>query len=138
MKDIVLVISLLLMVGLSVMVVRFAQKADKAGKGLEEERYSRMVAEETLQKNDAKLTILQELLKEDRNKMAKIEDVLDQEKNVNSDLKRQYDELTQAKAGLEDKLQTVLKEKAAAVAALAQAQPPAPAKGGAAASVGNH
>ena len=31
MKDIVLVISLLLAVGLSVFVVRFAEKADKAG-----------------------------------------------------------------------------------------------------------
>jgi len=60
MKDIFLVISLLLAVGLSVIVVRFAEKADRAGKNLEEERYSRMVAEETLQKNDAKLMTLQE------------------------------------------------------------------------------
>ncbi len=75
-------------------VVRFAQKADKAGKNLEEERYSRMVAEETLQKNDAKLTTFQEQLKDEQDKMAKIEDILDQEKSVNSDLKKQYDELT--------------------------------------------
>lgn len=113
MKDIILVISLLLMVGLSVMVVRFAQKADKAGKNLEEERYSRMVAEETLQKNDAKLATLQQAVQEDQNKIAKIEDILDQEKGVNSDLKKQYDELVQAKANLEDKLQAALKEKAA-------------------------
>ncbi len=117
MKDIILVISLLLMVGLSVMVVRFAQKADKAGKNLEEERYSRMVAEETLQKNDAKLATLGQAVKEDQDKIAKIEDILDQEKTVNSDLKKQYDELVQAKANLEDKLQTALKEKAALQAA---------------------
>ena len=85
MKDVVLIISLLLMVGLAVGVVRFAQKADKAGKSLEEERYSRMVAEETLQKNDAKLATLQEAVQENKNKMAKIEDILDQEKTVNSD-----------------------------------------------------
>ena len=129
MKDTILVISLLLMVGLSVMVVRFAQKADKTGKSLQEERYSRMVAEETLQKNDAKLAALQEAVQENQNKMAKIEDILDQEKTINSDLKKQYDELTQAKAGLEDKLQTALKEKAAAVAALQAKAPPVPAKG---------
>ena len=130
MKDIVLVISLLLAVGSSVMLVRFAQKADKTGKNLEEERYSRMVAEETLQKNDAKLTTLQELLKEDQDKMAKIEDVLDQEKNVNLDLKKQYDALTETKANLENKLQVALQGKAVAVAALQnKAQPPAPAKG---------
>ena len=127
MKDIVLVISLLLAVGLSLMVVRFAQKADKSGKNLEEERYSRMVAEETLQKNDAKLTTLQELLKEDQNKMTKIEDILDQEKNVNLDLKKQYDELTASKTNLENKLQTMLQEKAATVSQ-AKAQS-APAKG---------
>jgi hypothetical protein len=130
MKDIILVISLLVAVGLSVFVVRFAQKADKAGKTLEEERYSRMVAEETLQKNAAKLTTLQMQVKEDQDKMGKIVDILDQEKGVNSNLKKQYDQLTEAKANLESKLETVLQQKAQAVAALqaqAQVQPPAPA-----------
>ena len=128
MKDIILVISLLLAIGLSVFVVRFAQKADKAGKSLEEERYSRMVAEETLQKNDAKLTTLQVEVKEDQDKMGKIVDILEQEKGVNSNLKKQYDELTQAKADLEAKLETVLQQKAQAVAALqAQVQPAVPA-----------
>ncbi len=124
MKDIILVISLLLAVGLSAGVIRFAQKADKAGKNLEEERYSRMVAEETLQKNDAKLATLQQAVQEDQNKIAKIEDILDQEKGVNSDLKKRYDELTKAKADLENKLHTVLQEKGAAAAAL-QAKTPA-------------
>src|SRR5665213_1863029 len=101
MKDIILVISLLVAVGLSVVVIRFAEKADKAGKSLEEERYSRMVAEETLQKNDAKLTTFQEELKEDQDKMSKIQDILEQEKGVNADLKKQYDELTASKADLE-------------------------------------
>jgi predicted nuclease with TOPRIM domain len=93
MRDIILVISILVSVGLLVVVVNIAQKADKAGKNLEEERYSRMVAEETLQKNNAKLTTYQEELKEDQGKMAKIADVLEQEKGVNSDLKKRYDEL---------------------------------------------
>src|SRR5580698_10293155 len=97
MKDVFLVISILAAVGLSVVVVRFAEKADKAGKNLEEERYSRMVAEETLQKNDAKLTTLQEALKEDQDKVSKIENILDQEKGVNADLKKQYDQLTKLK-----------------------------------------
>ena len=122
MKDIVLVISLLLAVGSSVMLVRFAQKADKTGKNLEEERYSRMVAEETLQKNDAKLATLQEAVQENQSKMAKIEDVLDQEKTVNADLKKQYDELAKAKADLENKLQAALKEKAAVVEPTAAGQ----------------
>jgi hypothetical protein len=68
MKDIILVIVLLIMVGLSVLVVRFGEKADKASKNLEEERYSRMVAEETLQKNAAKLTTLFSQLKDEQDK----------------------------------------------------------------------
>ncbi len=47
----------------SVVVIRFAEKADRAGKNLEEERYSRMVAEETLQKNNAKLMTLPGIIK---------------------------------------------------------------------------
>ena len=121
MKDIILVISLLIAVGLMVVVVRFAQKADKAGKNLEEERYSRMVAEETLQKNGSKLSALQEAIKEDHSKMNKIEDILDQEKSVNADLKKQFDALTQSKADLEAKLQLALQDKAKAEASL-QAQ----------------
>ena len=122
MKDIILAISLLLVFGLLVVVVHFAQKADKAGKNLEEERYSRMVAEETLQKNDAKLITYQEELKENKDKMAKIEDILDQEKGVNTDLKKQYDDLSEIKADLEAKLKTALQEKSVAVAALSQNQ----------------
>ena len=111
MKDIILVVSVLLALGLSVVVFRFAEKATKAGKSLEEERYSRMVAEETLQKNDAKLNNLQQSLKEDHDKMVKIQDILDQEKGVNSDLKKQFDGLKQAKADLEAKLQKAQQEK---------------------------
>jgi DNA repair exonuclease SbcCD ATPase subunit len=125
MKDIFLVISLLLALGLSVVVVRFAQKADKAGKTLEEERYSRMVAEETLQKNEAKIASFQQALNEDQEKMKKIEDILSQEKIVNVNLKKQYEQLEQAKVDLENKLQTVLQQKAAQAAAL-QAQTAAP------------
>jgi chromosome segregation ATPase len=106
------------------MVVRYAQKADKFSKSLEEERYSRMVAEETLQKNDAKLTTYQEQLKDTQDKISKITDVLEQEKGLNSDLKKQYDELTESKAKLEMKLAAAIQEKAVAVAAL-QAQPAA-------------
>ena len=134
MKDIILVITLLMVVSLSVGVVHFAEKANKVTKNLEEERYSRMVAEETLQKNDAKLTTYQEELKEDQGKIAKIADVLEQEKGVNSDLKKQYDELMENKADLEAKLKSVLKEKASAESALKsqtqaeeKAQPSAPA-----------
>ncbi|MDE2222969.1 MAG: hypothetical protein KGK03_07845 [Candidatus Omnitrophica bacterium] len=100
------------------MVVQLSQKADKASKSLEEERYSRMVAEETLQKNDAKLVTFQQELKDTQDKMANILTTLKQEKTINSDLKKKYDELNQTKAGLEAQLQSALKDKAAAMTAL--------------------
>ncbi len=126
MKDIILVVVLLVMVSLLVLVVYLGGKANKATKSLEEERYSRMVAEETLQKNAAKMTTLSSQLKDDQDKMAKIEDILDQEKGVNTDLKKQYDALAQAKTDLEAKLLLALQEKAK-LAAQVKAQQPQPA-----------
>jgi len=64
-----------------------------------------------LQKNSAKLTTLFSQLRDEKEKMSKIEDILDQEKSVNTDLKKQYDELAQAKSDLEAKLQAALEEK---------------------------
>jgi septal ring factor EnvC (AmiA/AmiB activator) len=134
MKDIILVIVLLITVGLAVLAVRFHEKADKASKNLDEERYSRMVAEETLQKNSAKLTTLFSQLKDEKQRMAKIEDILDQEKSVNTDLKKQYDELAQSKSDLEAKLQAAQQVLAAQQALAAQAASQSASTQGAAAA----
>lgn len=108
MKDIILVIAVLLALSLTVVVVRFSEKATKASKSLEEERYSRMVAEETLQKNAAKLATLEAQVKAAEGKMLKIQDVLAQEKDVNADLKQQYERLAQTKAELEEKVRSTI------------------------------
>ncbi len=114
MKDIVLVVVIFISLALSFMVVRFNEKATKAVKTLEEERYSRMVAEESLQKNSSKINALEDKLKSATDKMAKIEDILEQEKGVNQDLKNQYEKLSELKAELESKLQATIAEAAAA------------------------
>lgn len=115
MKDIILVLAVLLSIGLTVVVVRFNEKSTKAIKNLEEERYSRMVAEESLQKGAAKLATLEAQLKSAESKMSKIQDVLEQEKDVNVDLKKQYEKLAQTKSELEEKVKLALEEKAKAV-----------------------
>ncbi|MDE2231911.1 MAG: hypothetical protein KGJ95_07620 [Candidatus Omnitrophica bacterium] len=131
MKDTILIISVLVAIALLLGVVQLAQKADKASKSLQEERYSRMVAEETLQKNEAKLVTFQQELRDANDKMAQIQDAMNQEKTTNLDLKKKYDALSQAKTVLEAKLQAALQVKAtaaqAAQAVAGQAQPPAPA-----------
>ena len=88
-KDVVVVILGLLVVGLSIFLARSLEKEHRALKGLEEERYSRMVAEESLQKNAAKLSA---------------------EKGVNADLKKQYAQLAEAKEALEAKHFNIVEE----------------------------
>ena len=112
-KDVVLVILGLLVVGLSVFLARSLEQERRAVKGLEEERYSRMVAEESLQKNAAKLSTMQEQIKSTSDKMAKIQDIVDQEKGVNADLKKQYAQLAEAKEALEAKVKAAVQEQKA-------------------------
>ncbi len=113
MKDIILVVMILLSIFLSVMVMRFNDKATKVGKNLDEERYSRMVAEQSLLKNTEKLASIERQLKTATDKMSKVQDILDQEKNVNQELKDQYEKLSKTKAELEDKLQETIRQQAA-------------------------
>ncbi len=122
MKDILLVVSILVSIALTVVVVRFNEKATKAGKNLEEERYSRMVAEESLQKSAAKLATLEAKLKSADSKMTKIQDILEQEKDVNADLKQQYEKLAETKADLELKVKAALEAQAQAQAVVANAE----------------
>ena len=124
-KDVLLVICGLMTIGAVTLAVYSFEKGYKLSKSLEEERYGRMVAEESSQKSAAKLAALDNQLKSTQDKMAKFKDILDQEKGVNQDLKNQYEQLVQAKEGLESKLKAALEEKAAAV--LQQAAQPAAA-----------
>ncbi len=106
-KDIFLVILVLVLVGLLVWLVVVSERANKATKSLEEERYSCMSTEESLQRNAAKLVILQAKLKMANQKMLKIQDVVEQQKAVNIDLQKQYDDLNKIKTDLEAKLKAL-------------------------------
>lgn len=121
MKDIVLVVLILLTLGLSVLLIRFHEKALKADKKLEEERYTRVIAEEQVQKNNAKIASYEAQLKVATNRMERIEDILKQEKDVNEDLKRQYDKLSQTKNELEGKLQQAIDQAQTAMASAQEA-----------------
>lgn len=87
------------------------EKQNKLGKSLEEEKYGRLVAEESSQKSAAKLAALEVQLRSAEDKMSKVKDVLDQEKGVNSDLKSQYEKLEQAKTELENKVKELAQQK---------------------------
>ena len=74
-KDIFLVILSFALLGLLAAVFLMSEKTSKARKNLEEERYSRMVAEESLQKNAAKLSTLEAQLKAANVKMMRIKSI---------------------------------------------------------------
>ena len=110
-KDIFLVVLVLICVGLVVALVSILEKANKVNKSLDEERYSRMVAEESLQKNSAKLSTLEAQLKNANERISKVQDLIDHQKAANVDLKKQLQELSDLKADLEGKLKVALEEK---------------------------
>ena len=112
-KDVLLIIFIAVTVGALVLAFIAFEKIGKLSKSLEEERYSRMVAEESSQKSAAKMASIENQLKSSSDKMAKLKDIIDQEKGVNEELKNQFDNLAQTKAVLESKLRATLEEKAA-------------------------
>ncbi len=110
-KDVLLIAcAFVTAVSIAVAVITF-EKQHKLSKTLEEERYSRIVAEESSQKSAAKVTAIENQLRTATEKVAKLKDVLDQEKGVNEDLKNQYEQLVQAKTALEEKLRSAVEEK---------------------------
>ncbi|MBI4308876.1 MAG: hypothetical protein HY591_00945 [Candidatus Omnitrophica bacterium] len=124
-KHLVLVICGLITAGAVILAFYAFEKGHKLSKSLEEERYSRMVAEESSQKSAAKLAALDNQLKSTQDKMAKLKDILDQEKEVNQDLKIQYEQLVQAKEVLESRLKTAMEEKSVEAEQQAAVPPPA-------------
>ena len=115
-KDILLVVCALITAGAIACAVYVFEKQVKLAKSLEEERYGRMVAEESSQKSAAKVAVLENQMKTADAKMVKLKDILDQEKGVNADLKSQYEYLERMKADLESKLKSTLEEKVAVAA----------------------
>ena len=111
MKDILFIVTLVVAIGASVVLVRNHQEKSKMERSLQQERYSRLVAEENFEKNESKIKQLDLDLKLSQEKIVKIQRILDEEKNVNEDLKTQYEKLTSAKSELENKLKEAIETK---------------------------
>ncbi len=110
-NTLLIVITSVITVGALLVAFFSFEKQNKLGKSLAEEKYSRMVAEESSQKSAAKLASLEVQLRSAEDRMTKVKDVLDQEKGVNSDLKNQYEKLQEAKADLESKVRELAAQK---------------------------
>lgn len=110
-NSLLIVIASVVTVGALMVAFIAIEKQNKLGKNLEEQKYGRMVAEESSQKSAAKLAALEVQLRSAEDRMTKVKDVLDQEKGVNSDLKDQYEKLEEAKANLESKVKELAAQK---------------------------
>ena len=88
---------------------RYNQEALNAQKELNQERYNRMIAEENLQKADAKIKLLQSDIARSEDKLKSVENILDETKTVNSDLKARIDKATEIKQDLENKIKELEK-----------------------------
>jgi septal ring factor EnvC (AmiA/AmiB activator) len=104
MKDVFLVVLGIICAGLIAVLIWISQKDEKISKHLDEERFGRMVAEESLQKSAAKLSTLEVQLKSANDKLGKVENLIEQQKSANADLQKQYEELSRIKAELEAKI----------------------------------
>ena len=105
MKNKILTVAVVLTIGACLMAISATRSSAKVQEILDQERYSRMTAEEKLEKASAKLTSLQSQLNDANNKIQGIQAVLDQGRSSNADLKAQLESVTKLKASLERKIE---------------------------------
>lgn len=104
MKNKILVVSVVLTIGACLMAISSTNRASRVQQGLDQERYNRMIAEEKLEKANAKLSSLQTELDTAKSKIQGIQAVLDQGKSTTADLKAQLESVTKLKESLERKM----------------------------------
>lgn len=112
MKDTVLVVSIILMIGCCAMAISSNQTAGRVQQDLEQERYQRIVAEENLYQANMKLTSSEVELTAARTKIETIQNILKEGKDQSSDLKVQLDSLTRTRQDLEKKIEDLKVEQA--------------------------
>jgi chromosome segregation ATPase len=113
---------ILLVTGVSVfLVVRYYKENRDVSKILDQERYSRMVAEEELQKGEYRINKLEADLQTTQVKLSKLQENLDKERETKAELKAKLDSLSSTRESLEKNLQDAL-NKQAALEALGKAE----------------
>ena len=108
MKNRILILVAVLAVGGLVMGVIADRTVDQTRKELERERYNRMVAEEKLEKVNAKIRSLEGETINAQNQTQSIQTVLEEEKNANDKLRKELEKMTKLKEVLEEQLKNAL------------------------------
>lgn len=84
--------------------VRYSRDANYAYEELNAERYTRMLAEEDLQKANTRLSTLEAELKRAQDKAGQMEEILEKTKAVNEDLKARLDKAAEIKESLDKRI----------------------------------
>ena len=84
--------------------IRFSSVVDNAQKDLNQERYSRMVAEESLEKANNRINSLEADLVRTQNTMKGIEGLIKETKGINEDLKNQLEKSSRINEELDKKI----------------------------------
>lgn len=104
-----LVIALAAVVALlsCLLAARYNTSASKAKLELDQERYNRMTAEESLEKVNSKASALENDLRTSEAKFKSLETLLKQTVTINDDLKSQINKVNQVKEALDKKMQEI-------------------------------
>lgn len=107
MKNLLIFFAIVIGISGTTLAYSYYQRADKAKGNLDEERYLRMTAEESLSHAEAKATSLESELARVQKKMQTFEKSIEQLKSTNDSLRTQLDRALESNKVLEDKLKQV-------------------------------
>jgi len=101
-KDKILILTVILSIGCLAIAVIASQKVNRNQQDLVQERYKRMVAEESLQKAQTKVKILRNDIVNVQNQVQGLQTILEKEKTLSSDLRTELEKLDKLNEVLEN------------------------------------
>jgi len=105
MRNWILLAAVVLTIGSCLMAINSSQTAEKIQKGLDTERYNRMVVEEKLDKAALKIVSLETELENAHTKIQGIQAIMDEGQSNQAALKEQLESVGKLKESLEKRLQ---------------------------------
>ncbi len=133
MRSVIYAVIIVVMIGSCLVAITANNNADELRQSLNQERYTRMVTEEKLQKANSRIKSIEDQLAETQNKIKSVQTILQEGQSTNTDLKTQLENVTQTKNSLEKRIEDLVNriqqlEKGASSGAPANGE--APANGG--------
>ncbi len=107
MKNLSIFIAVLVVIITVIMGLKYNNQAQTSQAELNQERYLRMSAEESLEKANSKITSLEGELSRAQNKLNGLEKRLEQAETMNTDLKARLDKAAEINEGIKKQIQVL-------------------------------